>query len=64
MAKEKEIVKAIRLTWESLASHLPDAEKPLPKNLRKHTGIIGGQRFHKQCVREYAEVIRTLANVL
>lgn len=61
---KREVVKSIRLAWDSLESHLSFSEKPLARKLRKHIGTIGGQRFHKQCVREYAHIINTLAKSL
>ena len=66
MAKptKREIVKSIRLAWDSLESHLSFSEKPLAKKLRKHISTVGGQRFHQKCVREYAEIIHTLAKSL
>ena len=61
---KREIVKSIRLAWESLDSHLSFSEKPLAHKLRKHINTVGGQRFHKKCVREYAQIIQTLAKAL
>lgn len=52
--KEKKIEKAIRLTWDSLQSHL------------KYTQIktSEGIKFHKDCVKEYAETIKILSELL
>lgn len=60
----KEISKSIQLAWDSLESHLSFSTRPLSVKLRKHIGTIGGQRFHQQCVREYATIIKTLADCL
>ncbi len=53
-SKEKKIEKAIRLTWDSLQSHL------------KYTQIktSEGIKFHKSCVKEYAETLKILADLL
>lgn len=53
-SKEKKIEKAIRLTWDSLQSHL------------KYTQIktTEGIAFHKKCVKEYAETIKILSELL
>lgn len=60
--KSKEVVKSIRLVWSSLDSHLDYAVEPVkPKKLRE---IHGGKRFHKQCIREYADILLTLAKLL
>ena len=63
---KKEIIKAIRLTYSSLESHLDSVIKdPLvgikSKNAKEQ---IGGKNFHKKCVREYAFIIKVLADVL
>lgn len=57
--KEKavQIEKAIRLVWGSLESHLyftHDGELARGEN----------HKFHRDCVREYAEVIKILAGLL
>lgn len=57
--KKKKIIRAIRIIWESLDSHLdPVADKKLKG------GIIGTRAFHKRCVKEYLEVINTLSELL
>ena len=52
--KEKKIEKALRLTWDSLQSHL------------KYTRIktTEGIGFHKKCVKEYAETLKILSELL
>lgn len=64
--KAKQIARAIRIVWESLDSHLDDTHDPLydkvkSKIARDH---IGDKAFHKKCVKEYAEVIKTLTELL
>jgi len=61
-AKGEEIVKAIRDIWSSLDSHLDYTHSPVKqKSFRK---IHGGKRFHKQCVKEYAEILLVLSKLL
>lgn len=57
--KEKKIIKAIRIVWESLDTHLDSSA-----DKRLKGGIIGSPKFHKKCVREYAEVIKILSDLL
>ena len=57
--KEKKIAKAIEIIYDSLQSHLPDTY-----NKRLKGGMIGTRAFHKKCVREYATVIKILADLL
>ena len=62
--KDKKIVRAIRLTWDSLDSHLVAIncpQKKIPKRLRN---VLGGKKFDKQCVKEYAEILKTLTDLL
>jgi hypothetical protein len=57
-----EVIKAIRSIFSSLDSHLDYTVEPVkPKKFR---AIHGGVRFHKQCVRDYAETLLTLAKLL
>lgn len=56
--KEKDLERALRLIWSSLASHLEYCYGPVPK-LDKQRGE--GHKFHKDCVKEYAEVIKILS---
>ena len=46
--REKKIERIIRLAWSSLESHL--------KYTRMKTSE--GEKFHKDCVNEYAEIIK------
>jgi hypothetical protein len=57
--KRKDIVKAIRLVWDSLESHI-DATIKSPDN-KEH---VGGRRFHKKCVEEYHFIIGVLIGQL
>ncbi len=58
--REKQIKKALRLTWDSLDSHL-DWTHGIPKDKCKY---CGSARFHKKVIKEYAEIINILANLL
>ena len=51
--RERKIDKAIRLTYDSLQSHL------------RYTYIktTEGNKFHKNCVKEYAEIIKILSDL-
>lgn len=51
--KERKIERAIRLTYDSLQSHL------------RYTYIktSEGERFHKNCVKEYSEIIKVLSEL-
>lgn len=63
-AKVGDVVKAIRLTWSSLDSHLDYTHTPIKTRSKEMKAIHGGRRFHKQCVREYAEVLLVLSKLL
>ena len=52
--RAKTIDKAIRLTWESLESHLHWTS-------HKDTGVK--KKFHKQCVKDYAKTIKLIAKL-
>lgn len=52
--KAKAIERLIRLTYDSLQSHLDGTYLKTPE----------GTAFHKQCVREYAEMIQLLSKLL
>ena len=52
--KDKKIERAIRLTWESLQSHL----------YWTHSKSSEGKQFHKKAIREYAEIISILSELL
>jgi len=62
--KNKKIARAIRLIWESLDSHLSDAYLKSTVRSKKAKRIIGGRRFHIKCVKEYAEIMKTLSDLL
>ena len=49
--RDREIIRAIKLTYESLDSHL--------------SYIYGPQhRFHRKCTREYADILKALCDSL
>lgn len=52
--KHKELERAIRLVWTSLESHLPWTYKKSSE----------GKKFHRKCVKEYAETIKIIADNL
>lgn len=54
--KARLVKRAIKLTWSSLRSHLPYTRHPYKKG--------EPVKHHKQCVREYAEVLHTLCRLL
>lgn len=66
MTNKKDIVKAIRLIWSSLDSHLNDTYDPIFDKIKdkKAKEQIGNRAFHAKCVREYSEVISILSNLL
>lgn len=49
--------------WDSLKSHSSAILHPakIPKRLRS---VVGGQKFDKKCIREYADNIKLLAELL
>ena len=61
MNKQEKIAKAIQLTYSSLESHLDWTHGKIGK-AHKKTGESNA--FHKKCVREYAEVIKILSELL
>lgn len=56
MSKDKAIAIAFRKLWESIDSHLPDYDCAYPKD-RFHKD----KKFHKQCVKDYIEIMKTLS---
>ena len=62
-ASRTKIVLAIRLAYDSLESHLDSSVKQLEKNACCQKAV-GDPSFHRKCVREYAEIIHTLASHL
>ena len=60
-AKRKDVAEAIEIVYASLKTHLIWATGDFPK---KETRIAGTPMFHKQCIKRYAKVIKTLAEYL
>lgn len=58
--RRRALVSVIRTLWSSLDSHL-DAAVGAEK--RRCDGC-GGPKFHADCVREYTDAIKKLADVL
>ena len=56
----QDVIKAIRLVYESLDSHLIEEEEK-KKCCRE---AVGSKSFHKKCVKEYAFIIKVLADKL
>jgi len=55
--KEKDIERGIRLVYASLESHLPYTyDNDLPEGETRE--------FHKKAIREYADVIKILSDLL
>lgn len=52
--KDKILEEVIKSVYSSLESHLPYT----------YTKTSEGKRFHKKCVREYAEIINKLSKLL
>ncbi len=64
MKKDREdVVKAIRLAWDSLDSHL-DSSQDMSGLSECCQKSIGKPSFHKKCCEEYAFVIKVLASFL
>lgn len=57
------IPKAIRLVWDSLDSHLDASLGPVHKKACCNRAV-GSPAFHRQCVREYVEVLDALTKLL
>lgn len=64
--KNKNIVRALRIIWDSMESHLNDTYDPGIAYVKDRSAKrqIGGKKFHIQTVKEYADVIKTLADLL
>jgi len=56
--RAKKIEEAIRLTWDSLQSHLQYTHGQEELMLRDET-----KPFHKRCVRDYAKVLKILTEL-
>lgn len=54
MKKEQKIERALKLIWDSLQSHL---EWTYKKDKSEDP------KFHKQCVKEYAELIKIISEL-
>jgi len=52
-SREKKIERAIKLTYDSLQSHLKYT------HIKTSEGIV----FHKKCIVEYAEIIKILSEL-
>ena len=65
-SKEKDIAKAIEMTWDSLKSHLAECYEPTNPHLKEKLArdVHGGRNFHIKCVKEYAFIIKVLADRL
>jgi hypothetical protein len=61
--KHKVVVKLIEKTWDSLESHLDACYEDF-KVPRKMKSRYGSKRFHRDCVKEYAEMIHMLSTLL
>lgn len=59
----QDIVQSIRLTWESLESHLDACVGPEHKK-KCCQKAVGLPPFHVTAVRDYAKIIKTLADLL
>ena len=61
--REKNIIKVMQKLWDSLDSHAKEILYPpkMPTKVRKR---IGGKGFDKKCIREYADSIKKLADIL
>ncbi len=57
LPRDQKVDKIIRLAFSSLESHLKALEKPSP--IEKNEG----RAFHRECVREYAEIITMASNL-
>ena len=65
LERAKKLARALELTADSLTSHLEYAHKPFKAcDVPSHRSEHGSKKFHRQCVREYAEIALTLAEEL
>ena len=55
--KAKDVERALRLTWSSLESHLRHTHG------KKDCRRCDDKRFHRQCVKEYAELIAIIGRL-
>ncbi len=61
LQRRKRLCRSIRLVWSSLKTHMDHAIKA-PKD--DPHGACGTEQFNATAIREYAEVILTLASEL
>ena len=63
MSNKPEIVKALRLVWDSMESHLDDSVGPTSEKecCRK---AVGTPSFHVKCCKEYGFIIKVLSDCL
>jgi hypothetical protein len=64
---KRKLVRAIRLIWLSLDSHLDNAcETPKLETdgSKLFKRVYGGTRFNRKCVKEYATIIKLLSDIL
>ena len=61
--KDRIVVELIEAVWDSLVSHLEDCHKhvKVPQTMKER---YGNKRFHKRCVKEYAQQIEKLTRLL
>lgn len=60
--RAKKIERAIVLTWDSLVSHL-EGTHTISSTGKKYVSEVGDQKFHRRCVKDYAEVIKILSDL-
>ena len=60
--RAKKIEEAIKIVWDSLDAHLSGTYE-LSSTQKKYIEEVGSKNFHKMCVREYAQVIKTLSEL-
>ena len=61
--KDEKVCRAILLTWDSVSSHIRGL-RVCEEMTASQQRWYGNVKFHKKCIREYAEIIKTLADVL
>ena len=65
LERAKKLAEALEFTAESLTSHLEYTHKPFKAcDVPSHRTQLGSRKFHREAVREYAEVLLTLAREL
>ena len=63
--RAKQLKRAIELTWDSLDSHLGYINDEVKAcSVKSHKKELGDKKFHRKCVREYAEILLTLSREL